>query len=348
MNLLVLVHSPAATGADTTIRRIAAHLTAVGHRLTLVGPDEAPTDPAGWSRLAAACRADLLIGTHALVSGQLFRGAGRPYVLILGGTDLNELTRDPEYFQLIADSIEDAAAVVVFNRDFADRCMALSPRTADRVHLIPPGVQTRPSRFSLRRQLGLDPAGQLLLLPSGLDPVADPLFLANCVQAWHAEDPRVELVIAGPGPDPDFRDAVCRRLDRVRGVRYTGALPQPDLHAAMLEATAVLNTSVSGCSPSSVLEAMHLGCPVVVRNVPGNTGVVEHGVTGLVFDDPLDFRRHAQRLVDDEQAGRRLGWRGQRFVRQTHGLRAERAGYAAVLRQVYERELPAGTGSAPS
>lgn len=343
----MLVHCPVATGGDTTIRRIAAHLTAAGHSLTLVGADEAPVDPQEWSRLVAACGADLLIGTHALVSGQRFAAAGRPYVLVLGGTDLNELTRDPEYFQIIADAIDGAAAVVAFNRDFADRCVALSPGTADRLHLIPPGVRTQPSTYSLRGHLGIDPTGTLLLLPSGLVPVKDPLFLASCIQTWHAEDPRVELVIAGAAPDPEFRDAVCRRLDRTRGVRYVGPLSQPDLHAAMLEATAVLNTSVSGCSPNSVLEAMHLGCPVVVRNVPGNTGLVEHGVTGLVFDDPLDFRRHTERLVADEQAGRRLAWRGQRFVRQQHSLRGERVAYAEVLRQVYERELTA-TRTAPA
>jgi len=107
----------------------------------------------------------------------------------------------------------------------------------------------------------------------------------------------------------------------------------------MWEATSVLNTSLSECSPNAVLEAMDLGCPVMVRDIPGNTCLVEHEITGLVFDTPDDFRRQAQRLVDDEKFAGRVGRRGREFIRQAHGPRPERAAYAAVL---HDREPAAG------
>ena len=56
-----------------------------------------------------------------------------------------------------------------------------------------------------------------------------------------------------------------------------------DLHAAMREATAVLNTSLSECSPNAILEAMHLGARSWCAISPGNTCVVQHDLTGLVF-----------------------------------------------------------------
>lgn len=42
-------------------------------------------------------------------------------------------------------------------------------------------------------------------------------------------------------------------------------------------------------TPSSVLppsQAMDLEVPVLARNIPGNSAVVEHGVTGLLFTTP--------------------------------------------------------------
>ena len=43
----------------------------------------------------------------------------------------------------------------------------------------------------------------LLLLPAGLRPIKDVLFLVCAVEEWHCEDPRVKLVILGPQLDTE-------------------------------------------------------------------------------------------------------------------------------------------------
>lgn len=339
MKLLALLHGPPHTGSDTTIRRIAAHLVGYGHSVDLV-PE--PAEPAELAQLAEAHGAAALIGTHAFFSGRAFLHADLPYVLVFGGTDLNELSEDTESFAVMTRAVEQAAGLVAFNEDFVRRCLALWPQAAGKLRRIPQGVHTRPSRFSLRGQIGLAPDAKLLLLPSGLRPVKDPLFLLSCVRQWHLEDPRIHLVIVGVSYDPDYEEIVRRRCGPGPAARYLGTLPRADLHAAMLESTVVLNTSTSECSPNAVLEAMHLGCRVAVRNIPGNTSVVEHGVTGLVFDDPEDFRRQVQRLLDDEQLGHRLAWRAQRFVRRAHDLRSERVAYADLVDRLDEQAVRPG------
>ena len=161
--------------------------------------------------------------------------------------------------------------MVAFNDDFMHRGAALWPQISDKLHRIPQGAITEASQLSLRRSLGMAPSEKIFLLPSGLRPVKDPLFLLNCISEWHEEDPRIRLVIAGSSYAPEFAGIVERRCASRPGTHYIGPLPQPDLHAAMLEATAVLNTSLSECSPNAVLEAMDLSCPVIVRDIPGNT-----------------------------------------------------------------------------
>jgi pimeloyl-ACP methyl ester carboxylesterase/glycosyltransferase involved in cell wall biosynthesis len=337
MRLLAPLHSPPASGSDTTIRRIAAHLTAAGHSVLLV---PAPEEPVELARTAKAQDIDAMIGHHLFFSGEQFLEVGIPYVLVLGGTDLNEFALEPEYLTVMTEAVERAYAVIAFNDDFVHRCRTLWPQVSDRVHLIPQAVHTEPSDFSLRECLGLGQDAVVLLLPAGLRHVKDPLYLVDCVRQWHAEDPRIHMVIMGLSYESGFLDMVLRRCGTDQGVHYLDALPQADLHAAMRDSTAVLNTSLSECSPNAVLEAMDLGVPVLVRDIPGNTCIVTDRVTGLVFDSRSDFRRLAARIVDDPDFAGRIGARGQEFVRREHRLDAEQAAYASVFQSMREDLLP--------
>src|SRR5262249_20321071 len=102
MKLLALLHGPPHTGSDTTIRRIGAHLVGYGHSVDL-GPE--PAEPAELAQLAEAHGAAALIGTHAFFSGRAFLHADLPYVLVFGGTDLNELSEDTESFAVMTRAV---------------------------------------------------------------------------------------------------------------------------------------------------------------------------------------------------------------------------------------------------
>jgi glycosyltransferase involved in cell wall biosynthesis len=333
MRVLGLLHSPSGSGSDTTIRRIADHLAQRGCTVLLT-PD--PEDARSLEQLADRHKADGFIGTHAYLSARSFIGTTRPYVVVFGGTDLNEYVHDNDCRELMAKTVRNAAGLVAFTGDFVERCTTLWPDAASRLHHIPQGVDAlaRPSTdFSLTRLLGLPEDARIFLLPSGLRPIKDPLLLVDCFRRWHAEDSRIRLIIAGLTYDEDYEEMVMRRCVGPSGVRYIGALARADLLAAMAQSTAVLNSSVSECSPNALLEAMHLGRPVLVRNIPGNTCVVQDGRTGLVFDGPSDFRPKAQRLLADPTLARGLGCEAARYVRQAHSMAAERSAYDHLVRQ---------------
>ncbi|MFJ6610153.1 glycosyltransferase [Streptomyces sp. NPDC091289] len=347
MKLLAVLHSPAGSGSATTILRIAGHLRKAGHSV-LLAPD--PGDPEALAALAHSHDIDMLIGTHALICAASFSATGLPYVIVFGGTDLNEYALDPEALATMTHTVDRAAALVAFNADFVRRCLKLWPHVRERLHHIPQGVETRPERdFSMRRWLGLPPESELLLLPSGLRPVKDPLMLVDCVRRWHEADPRIHLIIAGLSYDAEFEGIVRRRCSAGPGVRYVGPLPRGLLHAAMRESTAVLNTSLSECSPNAVLEAMRLHCPVVVRDIPGNTCLVRHGETGLVFDRPEEFRDHVQRLIDDPRLRAELGREAAKCALAAHGPRVEYTAYASVFDALAKKRSapPYGRASTP-
>ena len=77
------------------------------------------------------------------------------------------------------------------------------------------------------------------------------------------------------------------------------ALPRLLLLRVMAQADIVLNTSLSEGMAGSVLEAMALGAPLLLRDNSGNRSVADDGVEALFFDDELSFLRGAAQILAD-------------------------------------------------
>ena len=268
--------------------------------------------------------AGLVLGVHAYRSGKLLLGCGVPYIIVLGGTDVNIDLHERAKGEVIRRVIAEAAAVVAFNEELKTALLALIPEARSKVFLIPQAVELAPPelvdeteddaarrRERLRAALDVTTDEQLLLLPAGVRPVKDVLWAVEAISKWHASDPRICLRIVGPVLDAKYAQTVEATLAALaaapataRAVRYVGALPRAQLHEAMRLAAMVLNTSESEGQCNSLLEAMLAGTPVVARANPGNTSLLVapgtvHQRYGLLGTTPEELVSQAQRLLAD-------------------------------------------------
>ncbi|PIQ76038.1 hypothetical protein COU78_03695 [Candidatus Peregrinibacteria bacterium CG10_big_fil_rev_8_21_14_0_10_49_24] len=326
MNIALLALFQDATGNSTTAQRIRKHLEEAGHTVTQFPVDSLQTD--------TPIHADAAIGIHAYGAGKFLQHSSVPFVIVFGGTDLNECPKDPENMQVMTAVVQQAKALVAFNDDFLERAEKLWPQCKEKLHCIPQAVETNPSQYSLRTTLGLRHNDIVFLLPAGLRDVKNPLFLAKEIAKWHTENPRVHLVIAGAKRNARYAAKVKKFIREHEGILYTDALPQRDLFAAMREADAVLNTSRSECSPNSILEAMHLGIPVIARDIPGNSAIVRHGSTGLLFQTPAAFRTQAEALLKNTELGESLTSNARKYVDAHHSLASEKKAYQQLLSSI--------------
>ncbi|XP_069352896.1 glycosyltransferase 1 domain-containing protein 1 isoform X4 [Eulemur rufifrons] len=134
--------------------------------------------------------------------------------------------------------------------------------------------------------------------------------------------------------DPVFTREVKAKVQRAAGVRQMGEMAQGDLHAAVKNCFAVVNSSVSEGMSAAILEAMDLEVPVLARNIPGNAAIVKHEVTGLLFSDPQEFVQLAKRLVSDPALEKEIVANGKEYVRVHHSWRVERDTYQRLLRKL--------------
>jgi colanic acid/amylovoran biosynthesis glycosyltransferase len=161
-------------------------------------------------------------------------------------------------------------------------------------------------------------------------------LVAACgLLALRNESPRLEIV--GDGP---LRGRLERAAERL-GVdaRFRGALPQEEVLELMRRAAVFCLPCVVAADgdrdglPTSVLEAMALGVPVVTTAVNGLAEAVLHERTGLVVPqgDPSALADAIQRLRADPVLGARLAVGGRRRVEGHYSL--ERS--ATLLRSLF-------------
>uniref|UniRef100_A0A673VEV1 Glycosyl transferase family 1 domain-containing protein n=1 Tax=Suricata suricatta TaxID=37032 RepID=A0A673VEV1_SURSU len=213
------------------------------------------------------------------------------------------------------------------------------PHARSKIYVQSQGVVTVPNAAfnwnTFLHQSGINQSADnlyIFLLVCGLRQVKDPLYLVDAFSEWHREEPNVYMVIVGPEVDPVFTREVEAKVQRTLGVRLVGEMPQGDLHAALKNCFAVVNSSVSEGMSAAILEAMDLEVPVLARNIPGNAAVVKHEVTGLLFSDPQEFVHLAKRLTRDPALERDLVARGTEYVRACHSWQAERHTYQSLIR----------------
>jgi glycosyltransferase involved in cell wall biosynthesis len=147
--------------------------------------------------------------------------------------------------------------------------------------------------------------------------------------------PTLRLLVVGDGPGRDEVERAAAPLgDRVVLAGY-----RTDAMETLDAIDVLVNPSRSDAFPTSLLEAMAAGVPVVASAVGGIPEIVDDGITGLLIDAPPRADALADaiaRLVDDAELRRRLGAAGEdRFEREFAA-----AGWAERLRDLYEEVLP--------
>jgi glycosyltransferase involved in cell wall biosynthesis len=253
----------------------------------------------------------------ALVAGAV-RGA-RNHVAVLHSADVHLLARLPLRARL-AQRIADGATALLFAspalRDAFLGLLAPVPRAsvATRCHVSPMGIDalTEPSgpRRALRRALGLDDFTVLSL--GRLVPIK------GTDDALRALPLDTALLVAGAGPERGALEQLALRLGT--NARFLGLVAGQEKRDwlaasdAFVLASRVLPSGRTEGTPTTLLEAMAAGLPIVATDVGGVSSLIEHERTGLLIPpgDVTAMSDALARLRDDAALRRRLSRAGRK------------------------------------
>jgi glycosyltransferase involved in cell wall biosynthesis len=229
----------------------------------------------------------------------------------------------------------------------ADGLIAVSQACAEEsagfpglMRVIPNGVdlgEFKPmpvERERLRAELGLAADDIVLGYVGRLHTTKGISFLLDAFEGLYCENPRLRLVLAGPGP---LRASVSERAAASSGaIRLLDPMPF-DKVASLLNALDVFAFPSKGeAFGIALLEAMACGLPSVAYGRWGVKELVVDGQTGLLAESFVDFARLLRRLGSNAALRRQLG----RAARQSVEERFSWSHVAAETVDFY-RELTA-------
>ncbi|HTS32319.1 MAG TPA: glycosyltransferase family 4 protein [Thermoplasmata archaeon] len=152
----------------------------------------------------------------------------------------------------------------------------------------------------------------------------------------------VVLVVIGAGPRLPSLIGMARRLDVEARVRFCPAVSDEELPLFLALADIFVFPSQSRLEGFGlvVAEAMAMGLPVVVADLPGVREIIEPGVEGLLVEPLIasDLAAKVRTMLDDPALARRMGAAGRRRAEARYGL----ATVAGQLLSLYEDLRAAG------
>ncbi|HEX2222481.1 MAG TPA: glycosyltransferase [Candidatus Limnocylindria bacterium] len=261
------------------------------HRYRAFGPWRIPIvsslqGRAPLRRLLGDLRPDVLHGHYITRYGWQTRLSGfHPYVITPWGSDVFVTPRSSLRARLWGRAtLRGADLVTVLTEQMRDAVTRMGARPR-RIATVRFGVDTRrfspgPADPELVERLGLG-GRPLLFSPRA----ARPLYRHDTVLDAVAGLDDAVVVMSGRNADPDYLAEVRARAARAgvgERLRIIDDIPEPELLALYRTADVVVSVPESDGFPSTVLEAMACGAPVVASDVPAVRSVLERFAPELI------------------------------------------------------------------
>ena len=298
--------------------------------------------------LAERQGAELVVWDPALPVGHAGRRVGRPYAVVLHGSEVTVPGRLPVARSMLARVLRGASLVICAGNYPAGEAERAAGCTLPTV-VVPPGVDTdrfRPldeaERASVRRELGLPVDAPLVVSVSRLVPRKGMDTLIRAAARLGRTEPDLVVAIAGSGRDR-------RRLEGLVAstgapVRLLGRVPEellPGLYGAGDVFAMLCRSRWGGLEQEGFgivfLEAAAAGVPQVAGESGGAAEAVAHERTGLVMGRPDAVERVVRTLSD---------LLGDEKRRAEMGREAHRRAEAEFSYDVLARRLRAGIDGA--
>lgn len=218
----------------------------------------------------------------------------RDYALIvtMTGTDLNQ----PQHNQELESVFAAVRHIIVFNAGYKRQLLSHHPLLERKIAVIAQGVCLPPSLAKQKKDYDIPDDHTVFLLPTGLRPVKNVDLALDGLEMLAAANHRIRLLIMGPIIDEAYGYKLLERIKSLPWAVYLGEVPHGQISGFFKLGDVVINCSHAEGQPQAALEAMSLGIPAIMSDVPGNRGVMEAGREGFYIKSAQELCRAALTL----------------------------------------------------
>lgn len=192
--------------------------------------------------------------------------------------------------------VERAQQVIVCSRHMASEVQYFFQAPASKLAVVPNGVDVanlnngfNPRQLAEFRAGYAAPGDQIVFTISRLVYEKGVHLLVEAAPRILAECPRARIIIAGQGPEAENLQRRAEHLGVTGRVNFIGFISDTERNRLFKVADCAVFASLYEPFGIVALEAMALGCPLVVSDVGGFSEMVKHAETGVkIYPDNVD------------------------------------------------------------
>ena len=175
--------------------------------------------------------------------------------------------------------VSDAMAQLLISRGFDPQTMFAIYNGIDFTPVTP-----KLGREEYLRSVGLEVQDDTVVfgIAARLDPVKDMPTLIRGFSIAVKDHPNIRLLIAGEGEQRQMLEALAAQTCPQGTVVFAGWVTDMDSFYHALDVNTL--TSISETFPYAITEGARMRCATIASNVGGIPYIIEHGVTGLLFE----------------------------------------------------------------
>ncbi|MBO8158861.1 glycosyltransferase [Thermosyntropha sp.] len=259
-----------------------------------------------------------------------------PFLLTLTGTDINDNFSEIKDMEQIFNLAE---YIVVFHSYFAEVLERKYPYIyREKIKVIPQGVKIPEVTGKKRRDFGWEENEVVFILPSGLRPVKNIMLAVRGLEKAYLLFPQTRLVIAGAIIDKAYAEEVLNYIKKHEWIRYLGEIPHEKIGDYLALSDVAINCSLAEGQPQAVLEAMALGKPAILTDVPGNRGIIENYREGIYVKSEEDLMRAAVFLIENGEQRIEMGRAAMNLVKEKYIPESEILSYCELIERIMKNK----------
>lgn len=239
---------------------------------------------------------------HAFVLSRL---TGIPFSFTAHGSDLH--VRPHPLLGMIGNESAAVFTPTRFNRSVLTGRYGIPER---RIHLDVTGIDTDRFRPGDEREPGS------VLTVARLHPIKGLRYLIEAYAILRVKNVPFRATIVGEGPERENLERSIRENNLGDHVRLAGEQTRDQILEELRKTAIFALPSLSEGMPTSLMEAMSCGVPVVATSITGVPELVEEGRAGLLVppENPEALAERIERLLSDPALGRKMGEEGRKRI----------------------------------
>jgi glycosyltransferase involved in cell wall biosynthesis len=230
-------------------------------------------------------------------------GIENDYLFVWGSDVLVSPNDSPVLRLAVKFALRKARRILVDSMVQRDACVKLGAPSA-RILIIPwydcretAEAEIGPrERASAKTSLGLEQSDMVVVSTRWHRKPYSVETLIESVPLVVQEMPRTKFLVIGSGPDTPYFKDMASKLGVSKNVIFTGSLPRQDVLKYIQVADIYVSTSLSDGTSASLLDAMSLGIPAIVTDIPGNREWISPWNNGILFP-PKDYEELAKQIT---------------------------------------------------